>query len=201
MATAHEEELFAGQNVYRELREPRFSFVALIVSGLLRAYTTSPQGRRIVTNYWRPGQVVGLTSVIAHGAPAGVDVVRQGSMLRLDPLLLERLGRTDAAVSWTIAEELAARLVHGAATRVPNTFGSVKVRVAWHLIELATQINGRWRARVTQQELADSVGSVREVVARVLLGMSQDGLIKRDGPLIVIEDRERLTVLSQSFDD
>jgi CRP/FNR family cyclic AMP-dependent transcriptional regulator len=177
-ATAHEEELFAGQNVYRELREPRFSFLALVISGLLRSYVTSP-----------------------HGAPTGVEVVRQGSMLRLDPMALERLGRTNVQVAWTVAEELADRLVVAAGVRVPNVFGSVKVRVAWHLLELASEVNGRFVARVTQQELADSVGSVREVVARVLLSMSHDGLIVREGPVVVIEDVERLRILSQSFDE
>jgi CRP/FNR family transcriptional regulator, cyclic AMP receptor protein len=200
-ATAHEEELFAGQNVYRELREPRFSFLALVISGLLRSYVTSPQGRQIVTRYWRPAEVVGLTSVVTHGAPTGVEVVRQGSMLRLDPMALERLGRTNVQVAWTVAEELADRLVVAAGVRVPNVFGSVKVRVAWHLLELASEVNGRFVARVTQQELADSVGSVREVVARVLLSMSHDGLIVREGPVVVIEDVERLRILSQSFDE
>jgi CRP/FNR family transcriptional regulator, cyclic AMP receptor protein len=200
-ATAHEEELFAGQNVYRELAEPRFTFLALVISGLLRAYVTSPKGRQIVSRYWRPGQVVGLTSVVTHGAPTGVEVVRQGSMLRLDPLTLERLGRTDVQVAWTIAEELADRLVVGASQRIPNVFGSVKVRVAWHLLELASEINGRRVARVTQQELADSVGSVREVVARVLLAMSHDGLVAREGPVVVIQDPVRLTQLAKSFDE
>jgi CRP/FNR family transcriptional regulator, cyclic AMP receptor protein len=201
LATAHEEEVFVRQNVYRESPEPRFAFLALVIDGLLRSYVTSPRGRQMVSRYWRPGGVVGLTSVVTHGAPTGVEVVRRGSILRLDPLTLERLAKTDAQVSWVVAEELAARVVDAATARVPNMFGSVKVRVAWHLLELATDISGRQAARVTQQELADSVGSVREVVARVLLQMSNDGLLSRDGAVVVIEDTDRLKVLSRSFDD
>lgn len=47
-------------------------------------------------------------------------------------------------------------------------------------------------ARVTQSDLADAVGSVREVVVRVLRELRDDGLIEtgRDG--IVIVDSERL---------
>jgi CRP/FNR family transcriptional regulator len=201
MATAHEQELFAGQNVYRELRQPRFSFLALVINGLLRQFVTSPQGRQIVTRYWRPGEVPGLTSTVGPVAPSGIDVVRQGSMLRLDPVTLERLGRTNVQVAWAIAEELADRLVVAANARIPNVFGSVKVRVAWHLLERTSNERERLVARVTQQELADSVGSVREVVARVLLSMIECGLIAREGPLIVIRDRERLELLMQSFDD
>jgi len=198
-ASAHEEEVFAGQNLYRELREPRFSVLIMVVNGLLRAYVTSPQGRQMVTRYWRPGELVGMTSVMRHGAPSGVDVVRQGTILRLDPLTFERLGRSDAQVAWTIAEELADRLIIGAEVRLPNAFGSVRVRLAWHLLELACEVDGEQVARVTQQDLADSIGSVREVVARALLTMSQDGLIARKGPAVVITDPDRMRLLAQSF--
>jgi CRP/FNR family transcriptional regulator, cyclic AMP receptor protein len=198
--TAHEEDLVPGQNVYRELREPKYSFLALMVGGLLRVYVSSFQGRRIVIRYFHPGQVVGLLSVVNHGAPTGVEVVRQGSMLRLDPRVLERHGRTTATVGWMVAEELADRSVEAADIRLPSVFGSVKVRIAWHLLQLATEVSGRSVVRVTQQELADSVASVREVVARVLLVMTNEGLIARQGGLFVIEDPERMRLLVQSLE-
>jgi CRP/FNR family cyclic AMP-dependent transcriptional regulator len=201
MATAREEELAAGQNIYRELHRPRFSILGLVVSGLLRSYSTSPKGRQVVVRYWHPGEVVGLTSVLSHGAPTGVEVVRSGSMLRMDPLTLERLGRRDVTVGWVIAEELARRLVSGAHLRIPSVFGSVRVRVSWHLMELASEVSGRMIARVTQQELADSVGSVREVVARVLINLSREEIITREGPLVVITDPERLRSIAESLDE
>lgn len=192
LASAHEEELRPDQNIYRELLEPRFSFLGLIVTGMARSYTTSSAGRRIAARYWGPGQVVGLTSVVLHGAPSGVEVVRRGSLLRLDPTMLERLGQTDAAVAWIVAQELARRMAEGFTDRIPQTFGSVRVRVAWHLMQLAESRGGRLVARATQQELADSVGSVREVVARVLLAMTDDGLIAREGSTLVVVDPDRL---------
>ncbi|MFF3569283.1 Crp/Fnr family transcriptional regulator [Nocardia jiangxiensis] len=201
MATAHEEEFFPDQNVYRELLEPRFSLLALVVSGMLRSYVTSPAGRRIAARYWGPGQVVGLTSVLLHGAPSGVEAVRRGSLLRLDPVTLERLGQADPRVAWKVAQELARRLAEGAANRVPHAFGSVRVRVAWHLMKLAVEVDRRLVVRVTQQELADSVGSVREVVARVLVALVDEGILVREGPLLVVLDRQRLTSLAEGLAD
>jgi CRP/FNR family cyclic AMP-dependent transcriptional regulator len=198
--TAHEEETHPGQNVYRELAEPRFSYLALVVSGLLRSYVSSPGGRRIALRYYRPGEVVGLTSVLKHGAPSGVEVVRRGSVLRLDPVVMERLGQHDVAVAWAVAHELAGLLVEGAEMRIPNAFGSVRVRVSWHLLELMVEIDGRHVARVTQQELADSVGSVREVVARVLMAMQHDGILSREGPLVIVHDPEGLGMEARAID-
>jgi CRP/FNR family cyclic AMP-dependent transcriptional regulator len=68
-------------------------------------------------------------------------------------------------------------------------------------MELASEVSGRMIARVTQQELADSVGSVREVVARVLINLSREEIITREGPLVVITDPERLRSIAESLDE
>ena len=51
-----------------------------------------------------------------------------------------------------------------------NTFGSLRQRVARHLLDLAaSHQQGRGLiVKATQQELADAVGSVRPVVARII---------------------------------
>ena len=61
-----------------------------------------------------------------------------------------------------------------------NAFGSVRQRVATHLLDLAStqqRPRGRLVARVKQQELGDAVGSSREVVARVLRELRLEGLV------------------------
>lgn len=196
LATAHEEEIVPGQNVYRELPQPRFAFVALLVEGLLRTYVTSPHGRRMAVRYVRPGDVIGLTAMLIEGAPAGADVLARGSMLRLDPITLRRLAQSDAAVGWAIANELARELADYSRIRNANLFGSVRVRVARHLVELMSEHNGEWSTRITQQELADSVGSVREVVARVLVGLRDDGVVVRKGAQLILLDKARLDQLA-----
>jgi CRP-like cAMP-binding protein len=47
-------------------------------------------------------------------------------------------------------------------------------------------------AAVTQQELADAVGSVREVVVRVLRDLRQDGIVRTQRDRIVLLDPARL---------
>ncbi|HWD79934.1 MAG TPA: helix-turn-helix domain-containing protein, partial [Kribbella sp.] len=72
-----------------------------------------------------------------------------------------------------------------------NTFGTVRQRVAAHLLDLAsTQQNPRGElvAHVSQQELADAVGSVREVVARVLREFRQAGLVATAADTVHILD-------------
>ena len=76
-----------------------------------------------------------------------------------------------------------------------NAFGSVRQRVAAHLLDLASaqqQPRGRLVARVSQQELADAAGSVREVVARALRDLRVAGIVATAADSIVILDPAQL---------
>ena len=98
-------------------------------------------------------------------------------------------------MSWAIAGELNRRLYDALEQTAVNAFGSVRQRVAAHLLDLASaqqEPAGRLAARVSQQELADAVGSVREVVARVLRELRVAGVIATAADRIVILDAARL---------
>ena len=79
-----------------------------------------------------------------------------------------------------LAEELNRRLYENLRQTAVNAFGSVRQRVALHVLDLASaqqDPGGQLVARVSQQELAEAVGSVREVVARVLRDLRSSGLV------------------------
>jgi len=62
-----------------------------------------------------------------------------------------------------------------------NAFATVRQRVARHLLDLAASrptTAGRLTAIVSQQDLANSVGSVREVVARVLAELRTEHIVR-----------------------
>ena len=72
-----------------------------------------------------------------------------------------------------------------------EAFGSVRQRVATHLLDLASdrqRPGGRLVARVSQQELADAAGSVREVVARALRDLRAAGMVATAADRVVILD-------------
>jgi CRP/FNR family cyclic AMP-dependent transcriptional regulator len=53
---------------------------------------------------------------------------------------------------------------------------------------------------LTQQELAESVGSVREVVARVLAQLRDEGVLSRDTRSIKVNDLARLREIADTID-
>lgn len=158
----------AGSTIYRERSYPR---TELVIHGLLRVYLASPEGRQATVRYARDGDVLGIAVLVGGPADVGVQTVVESSLFRIDSRILTTAARRDARVAWALAEELSRRLYETLQQTAINTFGSVRQRVAAHLLDLASaqqRPHGRLAAHVTQQELADAVGSVREVVARVL---------------------------------
>jgi CRP/FNR family cyclic AMP-dependent transcriptional regulator len=66
-------------------------------------------------------------------------------------------------------------------------------RVARHLLDLAAEGGPELVAPVSQQQLADAVGTVREVVVRVLRDLRRAGVIRTGRDRIVIVDPARLS--------
>jgi CRP/FNR family cyclic AMP-dependent transcriptional regulator len=182
----------AGTTVYQPRSEPQ---TALVVRGLLRNFLVSPEGRQVTYRYTRPGDVLGIPVLVGGPVNVGVQAVESSSLFRISSRTLIAAARRDPRVSWAIAEFLTRRLYENLEQTAVNAFGSVRQRVAAHLLDLASsrqEPDGRLEARVSQQELADAVGSVREVVARVLRDLRTAGIIATAADRIVILDATRL---------
>jgi CRP/FNR family transcriptional regulator, cyclic AMP receptor protein len=182
----------AGSTLYREGSAPR---AALVVSGLLRVYMTSYEGRQVTVRYARDGDVLGIAVLVGGPVNVGVQALADSSLFRLNGRTLTQAARQDARVAWAVAEELNRRLYETLQQTAINAFGSVRQRVAAHLLDLASaqqRPRGRLVARVSQQELADAVGSVREVVARALRDFRLAGLVATGPDSVLILDPARL---------
>lgn len=182
----------AGTTVYQSGSEPR---AALVVRGLLRVFLASLEGRQVTVRYARPGDVLGIAVLVGGPAGTGVQAMEPSSLFRISARVLTAAARRDPRVSWAIAEELNRRLYEVLEQTAVNAFGSVRQRVAAHLLDLAStgqRPDRRLAARVSQQELADAAGSVREVVARVLRDFRVAGIVATAADQVVILDATRL---------
>src|SRR5689334_13266485 len=182
----------AGTTVYRAGSDPR---AALVVRGLLRVFLTSAEGRQVTVRYARPGDVLGIAVLVGGPASTSVQAVEASSVFRISARTLIAAARRDPRVSWAIAEELNRRLYEVLEQTAVNAFGSVRQRVAAHLLDLASgrqRPGGRLVARVSQQELADAAGSVREVVGRALRELRIAGIVNTAADSVVILDPARL---------
>jgi CRP/FNR family cyclic AMP-dependent transcriptional regulator len=173
------EDVAAGTTTYRAGGEVRPS---LIVSGLFRTYFAGPDGRQVTVRYAREGDVLGV--VAAHGGPAPLHVqaLTAAQRLRLDIERLRDIAQHDAKVAWAITGELTNTVYALWHELAATAFASVPQKVARHLLEIAAREQeadgGVLTAHVSQQELADLAGSVREVVARALRELRDEGVVR-----------------------
>jgi CRP/FNR family cyclic AMP-dependent transcriptional regulator len=156
--------------------------IHLVADGLVRVSMTSEEGRQVTVRYARPGDVLGIPVAVAGSAPVSAQAVTDAEVVATRGGVLPRLAQRDPRVGIWMAEELAARvdgLLHELAM---NTFWPVRRRLGRHLLDLAVdaQRGEELVVRASHQDLADHVGSVREVVARTLAALRAEGLIRTD---------------------
>lgn len=184
-------EVPAGGLIYREGSDPR---AVLVINGLVRVYMTSPEGRQVTVRYARRGDVLGVAAFVGGPPPVSVQALTDCSLLSLNVGALIALAQADAKIAWSFAEELTRRLYDVLEELSGDVFGSVRQRVARHLLDLSSRLEpgGPLTAEVSHQELADAAGSVREVVARVLGDLRRLGLVAPGPGGIVVLDAQGL---------
>jgi CRP/FNR family transcriptional regulator, cyclic AMP receptor protein len=177
--------------------------VELVVAGLVRVHASAPDGRTLTLRYCRRGALMGILSLYAEPfvMPATTEVVVDAELLAITPAVLRGLADRDVRVARALLHELSERATAFAAEIGGSAFATVRQRVARHLLDRAipSQPGGKLVAALSQQELADAVGTVREVVVRTLRELRQAGVVETGRGGIGLRAPERL--LAEAYPD
>jgi CRP-like cAMP-binding protein len=212
LAEARETRVEAGDVFYRGAYHEQMAMLALVAEGQLRIYRQTDTGRQVTMLYHYPGAVAGAPALLLGGAQHDTEQARQPWMmfggrmvygealrntvlLRLQPPQFLHFVQTEAAVAWPLARYLAQRAAVVQQVLTDDMFLSIRARVARHLIDLAVLDEGVLTVSAGHQEIADAVGSVREVASRALGDMRRAGLIARRGDKTIITDIEQLRLI------
>src|SRR4029453_17380024 len=87
----------AGATFYREGDPPR---ATLVVSGLIRVYLASPEGRQVTVRYARSGEVLGIPLVVGGPLDVGAQTLVPSSLFNLDARALVEIARVEASVAF-----------------------------------------------------------------------------------------------------
>jgi CRP/FNR family transcriptional regulator len=168
---------------------------AILLSGTARAFLAAADGRQLTVRYARRGALLARRSYLLGGhSPVAIHAVTDVELIDLDAPAFLRLVESDVQVARVVLAELSRRLEDVYATVADAAFGTVREKVARHLLALSGdgRADARQIAPITQQELADGVGTMREVVARALRDLRRDGIIATSPGSIEIRDSARL---------
>jgi CRP/FNR family transcriptional regulator len=162
-------------------------------SGRVRVFKTSPSGREQVLFVAAPGDTF-------NDAPVFDELPNPASASALEPsdVLLVRADAVrslvaDCPAALPIIRVLASHLRHLTTIVEDLSFRSVVGRLARLLLELASPREGESPVpRLTQDDMAAMVGSVRDVVSRGLRALEKEGAIDIRGHRILVTNAKRL---------
>ena len=168
-------------------------FLAIILTGRARVFTTDDRGREVILATMQPGDYIGEMSLIdnePHSATVRAEV--QTDVLVLGRLEFARCLPESTSMAYAVLKGLVRRLRHADGKIESLALMDVYGRVAKCLMEFAVADSfgtAVIRDKVSRQDLAKMVGASREMVSRVMKDLEDRGFIetRSDGSMIVNE--------------
>ena len=193
----------AGQAVAKRLRRNEILFLAgepakgmyVIASGAVRAFRMNPDGREHVIHVERAVTTIAEVPVFDNGNYPSTTAAEEPTVV----YFLDKKLVLDTALKYPELALAAIRLIAGRLRRCAELVETLSLRevgqrLARLLVEQA-RINGRQRddgmhieLKLTHNQLASRIGSVREVVTRMLNRLQEQGLIVYEGKKVLIPD-------------
>ncbi|MDB5064267.1 MAG: transcriptional regulator, Crp/Fnr family [Chloroflexi bacterium] len=185
----------AGTAIFSTGKPPR---LAAVCAGLVRVFTWTGDGRQVPLRYARAGDLIGLAGLLTGTTMLSSEVVTETTLALLSMDRLRDLASAHPDLSWALMEQVAGWGTESVATVLGAGFESVRVRVARHLLDRATQtLEGEVAVQATHQALADAVGTAREVITRLLRALREEGIIDNRGGLVIVVRPEELARIAR----
>ena len=195
---AHQIDATPKTVLYPETEQVPTAHLVLILDGLVRVYRTSRSGREVTIRYARRGDILGLPSVVAQVSPAAAQAVVPTRVVAMSAQVLRSRAQRDSQLAWAMAEEMAGSLFNIQERLAHNVFAPVRSRVARYLLDVATPAGAGHGAPASYEDNAGAIGTGREVVARTLAALRDDGLIRRTEEGIALIDLDGLREAAQA---
>jgi len=172
----------------------------IVESGVVRICRVTEEGRQHIVRLFEAGSTYNEVPALDGGPNPATSIAHTDAVVsclcRAD---LVRIGERHPALLWLLAGSVARHtrylldVVEDLATR------TVRGRLANLLLaEAQVRESSSVPRQLTQEEMANRLGTVREMVGRVLRGLAAEGVIEFDRHRIVILDPQRLSELARS---
>jgi len=193
----------AGALLFVEGQAPRGVYV--LCSGKVKLSTTSREGKVLILRIAQPGEVLGLSAVIAGEAfevtaettePCQVNFIDRAALLER----IEKNGELGLRSSLALSREFqsAYRDIHELVLARSSAGKLARLLLSWTPHKERTAESGEIRIRptLTHEEMAQMIGSSRETVTRLIGDLKKKELIRLDGSTLVIQNRLALEALA-----
>ncbi|HEY8863180.1 MAG TPA: Crp/Fnr family transcriptional regulator [Candidatus Dormibacteraeota bacterium] len=189
----------AGKIAFHPEGPPR-SFV--LERGLARVYAEVPDGRQATVTFVHEHELAGGTAIASHPPRVLIQVVVESTLTILDLEKIRSLAMSENEVCRAVATHLAARVRSTFRLIAIRSLGTIRERVAYDLLDRACRSQltlGRLEVRATHADLADSIGSSREVVSRTVRDLRAVGIVETTPGMVRVIEPVRLSAIVRGF--
>lgn len=166
----------AGKQVF--LAGERAAALPMLLAGGVRVYKIGHSGREITLYRFGPGEscLLSANSIVSGQLlPAAAVVEQRGEAVMVPATNLRRWVRDHELWRQFVFGQMSQRLLDVLDIVDSVVFRRMDARVVALLLERARRRNS---IRITHQQIADELGTSREVVSRILEHIAGDGLLK-----------------------
>lgn len=171
----------------------------LVLSGQLRAFITSEEGREITIYRLFPGDICLLSAscvISSMQFELAVQAEKPTEFMLIPPDAYKRAVSSSAPLANYTSRVMAERLSDVMWLMEQVMWKSMDRRLAAFLLEEAA-LEGSDELKLTHERIANHLGSAREVITRLLRYFQSEGLVKLGRGAVVLTDSERLYALSE----
>jgi len=170
----------------------------LVVSGVVKVFKTSVEGKEQILSIVRPGESF-------NGVPIFDDGPNPASAQAMGPVVLCGIRKDELKTILQNHPQVALNTIRVLADRIRQLVSLVEDLSFKHVIGRVVKIllehagNGAAPGqRLTQQEMAAMAGTAREVVSRSLKALEEEGAIRLERHRIVITNKEALKEMAEA---
>jgi CRP/FNR family transcriptional regulator len=169
-----------------------------VLQGEVKVYRMTRSGKEQVLARMKAGQSFNTIPLLGEDGlnHSSAETLSEAALLRIMKKDFLALLKKCPDFSYAMLRDFSARLRR--MTDMVESFAlhSVRGRLAAFLIRQADL--GRQASRYTRDDIAREIGTVRDVVGRLLKSFEQEGYIRRDGRRVVLLDRAGLETEADS---
>lgn len=171
--------------------------VYILEKGWVKAIRTAVDGREQATMFLHGGEIFGDDAVFTEAAyPVTVIALENVTAWGIDGTSLIELVQRYPSLAVTVIRHLGERVLYFVQLVEDLGLRKVETRVAHTLLQHAEIINGQMvvprQTWTTLDEMATRLGTVRDVLSRVINVLEVDGILRMERTRIIILDPKKL---------
>lgn len=168
--------------------------LCIVHKGSVKLFRLSARGRELVVKAFGPGETFNEVPVFDEGPNVvNVAALEESEIWVIDPAVIQQVLHSDPAMADAVILNLTQNLRQMIQLVEELSFYQVTNRLARLLSQLpAEALDGQSSGRLTQDQIAARLGTVREVVARSLRELERSGAIHVQRRQIQVINKELL---------